>query len=61
MFILSIAALVCATLFASAALYISLVEHPARLGLRSGLAARSAEPAHHDPRRDRLTVVRALP
>ena len=30
---LSIAALVFATLFASAALYISLVEHPARLGL----------------------------
>ena len=33
MFQLSIAALVFATLFAGAALYISLVEHPARLGL----------------------------
>lgn len=33
---LSIVALVCATLFAGAALYISLVEHPARLGLADG-------------------------
>jgi len=35
-FQLSIMALVCATLFAGAALYISLVEHPARLGLADG-------------------------
>lgn len=31
---LQLAALVCATLFAGAAIYISLVEHPARLGLQ---------------------------
>lgn len=36
MFHFSITALVCATLFAGAALYISLVEHPARLGLADG-------------------------
>lgn len=36
MFQLSIVALVCATLFSGAALYISLVEHPARLGLADG-------------------------
>ena len=37
MYLFSLAALMCATLFTGAALYISLVEHPARLGLPDGL------------------------
>ena len=43
---LSIAALVFATLFAGAALYISLVEHPARLGLADGPLLAEWQPSY---------------
>ncbi|TPG42564.1 DUF1772 domain-containing protein [Sphingomonas koreensis] len=46
MFELSIAALVIATLFAGAALYISLVEHPARLGLADGPLLAEWQPSY---------------
>jgi hypothetical protein len=46
MFQLSIAALVFATLFTSAALYISLVEHPARLGLADGPLLAQWQPSY---------------
>jgi hypothetical protein len=46
MFQLSIAALVLATLFAGAALYISLVEHPARLGLADGPSLAQWQPSY---------------
>jgi hypothetical protein len=46
MFILSIVALVLATLFAGAALYISLVEHPARLGLADGPLLAQWQPSY---------------
>ena len=43
---LSIAALVFATLFAGGALYISLVEHPARLGLADGPLLAQWQPSY---------------
>jgi hypothetical protein len=43
---LSIAALVFATLFAGIALYISLVEHPARLGLADGPLLAQWQPSY---------------
>lgn len=43
---LSILALVCATLFAGAALYISLVEHPARLDLTDGPMLAQWQPSY---------------
>jgi hypothetical protein len=43
---LSIAALVFATLFAGAALYISLVEHPSRLGLPDGPLLAQWQPSY---------------
>ncbi|MDI1296666.1 MAG: DUF1772 domain-containing protein [bacterium] len=46
MFQLSIAALVFATLFTGAALYISLVEHPARLGLADGPLLAQWQPSY---------------
>jgi len=46
MFQLSIAALVFATLFVGAALYISLVEHPARLGLADGPLLAQWQPSY---------------
>lgn len=46
MFQLSIAALVLATLFAGAALYISLVEHPARLELADGCQLAQWQPSY---------------
>lgn len=46
MFNLAIAALVFATLFTGAALYISLVEHPARLGLADGPLLAQWQPSY---------------
>jgi hypothetical protein len=46
MLLLSIAALVSTTLFAGAALYISLVEHPARLGLADGPLLAQWQPSY---------------
>jgi hypothetical protein len=46
MFQFSIAALVFATLFSGAALYISLVEHPARLGLADGPLLMQWQPSY---------------
>ena len=46
MFILAIAALVFATLFAGAAHYISLVEHPGRLGLADGPLMAQWQPSY---------------
>ncbi|RYF07286.1 MAG: DUF1772 domain-containing protein [Oxalobacteraceae bacterium] len=46
MFQLSIVALVSATLFVGAALYISLVEHPARLGLADGPLLAQWQPSY---------------
>src|SRR5262245_1987135 len=40
------AAILCAALFAGAALYINLVEHPARMRCGSGLAATVFEPSY---------------
>jgi hypothetical protein len=46
MFEPAIFALVCATLFAGVALYISLVEHPARLGLEDGPLLAQWQPSY---------------
>lgn len=43
---IAIAALVFSTLFAGAALYISLVEHPARLGLADGPLLAQWQPSY---------------
>ena len=46
MFLLSITALICATLFAGAALYISLVKHPARLVLSNAPLLMQWQPSY---------------
>lgn len=46
MHLIAIAALVCATLFTGAALYISLVEHPARLALPDGPLLAQWQPSY---------------
>ncbi|MGH7311929.1 MAG: DUF1772 domain-containing protein [Candidatus Rokuibacteriota bacterium] len=40
-------AVLCAALFAGAALYINVVEHPARMGLETRIAARQWAPSYH--------------
>jgi hypothetical protein len=43
---ISLIALICATLFTGAALYISLVEHPTRLGLDNGPMLQQWQPSY---------------